>query len=162
MKRIPLIGFLLLVGLAVFGAIAPVRQAVSQAGWQALLTMISTDKIEVNRFGSAIRNYATPPMITSQSGYAKYTPITGFSYTFGNYQSWMALNPSGTVSAGTVVLGPSPSDGARECVFTTNTVTSLTLNANTNQSINNAVTTLLADTGACYLYSLSNKTWDRD
>jgi hypothetical protein len=63
----------------------------------------------------------------------------------------------------TVVLAAAPSDGARECIFTSGAaITTLVVAANTGQTINNAVTSLSANTGACYLFSRSNLTWDRN
>lgn len=106
--------------------------------------------------------YTTAAAITSQSGYVKNVPLTAFSLTFANTQSWLELNPAGTLAAGTITLAPAPSDGARECIFSTQIVSALTLSANSGQSINNAVTALAANTGVCYLYSASNLTWDRD
>ena len=112
--------------------------------------------------GSAQSIYVAPAQITSQSGYAKYSPATGFTYTFGNSQSYIVLTNSTTVAAGTITFAPAPSDGAKECVFAQNTVTSLALAAASGQTLDNAVTTLSAATSVCYLYSASNATWDRD
>jgi hypothetical protein len=111
---------------------------------------------------SAQNKYVTPPQITSQSGYAKFSPVTGFSYTFGNSQSYIVLTNSTTIAAGTITFAPAPSDGARECVWAQNTVTTLALAAASGQTLDNAVTTLSAATAACYLYSASNATWDRN
>lgn len=106
--------------------------------------------------------YATPAQITAQSGYYKSIPGSLFTYTFANSTSYAAFAPAGTIAYGYVTLAPAPSDGARECVFTTNTITTLYLAASSGQTLNNAVTTLAANTGVCYLYSASNTTWDRD
>lgn len=111
---------------------------------------------------SAQGQFATPAQITAQSGYYKSIPGAGFTFIFGNSQTFAAFNPAGTIATGTVTLAPNPSDGARECIFTTQTITSLTINANTGQTINNAVTTLVANTGVCYLFSLSTLAWDRN
>lgn len=105
--------------------------------------------------------YATPAQITSQLGYVKASPLTGFTYTFGNSQSDLVLTHPSTIAAGTVVFASAPSDGAKECVFAQNTVTTLTLSA-PGQTINNAVTTIAALARVCYLFSISNLTWDRD
>lgn len=141
--------------------IQPVRDAVAQAESQ-LLTLLPTDHIAVRRSTSAYSNYVTPAQITSQSGYAKYTPGTGFVYTFGNSQTYMAISPSGTLAWGYFYLAANPSDGARNCIFTTQILTGATVYANVGQSINGAVTSFTANSGACYLYGLSNTTWDRD
>jgi hypothetical protein len=123
-----------------------------------------TDLIQVVPLGqpSAQSKYATPAQITSQLGYAKYSPLTAFSYTFANSQSDIVLTHSTTIAQGTITFAAAPSDGARECVFAQNTVTTLNLAANTGQTLNNAVTTIAAAARVCYLYSISNLTWDRD
>ena len=124
----------------------------------------SNDLLQVIVHGAptAGSQYATPSQITSQSGYYKSIPTTLNTFTFGNTTSNAAFAPAGTIAGLYVTAAPNPSDGARECAFTTQTITAFYWAANTSQSINNAVTTLSANTGACYLYSLSNATWDRD
>jgi hypothetical protein len=46
-------------------------------------------------------------------------------------------------------------------MFSTQIVSTLTVGANTGQSINNNATAFTALGHLCYLYSLSNATWDR-
>lgn len=110
---------------------------------------------------SAQSYYAIPAQITSQLGYVKVSPTTGFTYTFGNSQSDLVLTSASVVAAGTVVFASAPSDGAKECVYAQNGITTLTFSA-PGQTINNAVTTLAAAARVCYLFSISNLTWDRD
>lgn len=160
MKRSLKIGSAITGAVALF-ALAAVAQTISipqqsSVGSSDLIQVIPNGNPRVGNV------YVKPAQLTSQSGYYKSAPATGFTFTFGNSQSFAAFAPSTTLSTGTVTLAPSPSDGARECIFTTNTITTLTVSANTGQSINNAVTTLSANTNACYLFSLSNLTWDRD
>ena len=93
--------------------------------------------------------------------YTKRTPVTGFSYTFGNFEKDMTFTPAGTLSSGTVVMAAAPIDGGRACIFSTQIVTTLTLSANTGQSINNAISALSANVRYCYIYSIGNTTWDR-
>ncbi len=147
-------------GLATLG---PGRVIAQNAG-QVLSSLLPGDLIQVYRAGTAAITYATPAQLTSQSGYFKGVPVTGFSYTFGNSQTFMALAPAGTIALGYVTFAPAPSDGARECVFTTQTITAFWTLANAGQTVNNGFSagTLSANTGACYLYGLANTTWDRD
>lgn len=95
------------------------------------------------------------------AGYQKVVPLTAFTLTFGDNQSIMALNPAGTLATGTITLPANPVDGQRALIFSSQTQTALTLNANTGQSINNAVTALTANVAVEYIYSASNTTWDR-
>jgi hypothetical protein len=113
--------------------------------------------------------YNTGPQITSvylrqmrdAAGYSKNVPLTGFSLTFGNGQSIMEMAPAGTLSTGTITMAAGPVDGQRALIFSTQAVSTLTLAANTGQTINNAVTSLSANNAVEYLYSASNLTWDR-
>ena len=124
----------------------------------------NNDVIQVIPNGAPAANevYATPALITNVYGYYKSVPATNFVYTFTKNVTFAAFNPSGTLAALSAYLAPNPSDGARNCIFSTQTVTAAYVYANTGQSINNAVTALVANTGVCYLYSASNTTWDRD
>lgn len=106
--------------------------------------------------------YAPPALVTNVYGYYKGGAFTtGFVYTFGTNVTYAMVAPSGTLAQGYIYLAAAPSDGARNCFFSTQTVTAVTVYANTGQSINNAATALTANTGVCYMYSLSNATWDR-
>jgi hypothetical protein len=98
--------------------------------------------------------------VNGNLSYTKVPARTGFSYTFGNFQADMLFEPTVTLDTGTVTMAPAPIDGARACIFSTQIVTSLTLNANAGQSINNALTALAANVRHCYLYSVGDKTWD--
>lgn len=123
-----------------------------------------TDLVQVLPGGvpSSQSVYAFPKQITSQMGYQKKSPITAFSYTFGNSDSLIVLTHSTTIAQGTITFAAAPSDGAQECLFAQNTVTTLNLAAGAStQTLNNAVTTIAAAAKVCYLYSLSNQTWDR-
>lgn len=95
------------------------------------------------------------------STYAKAVPSTGFTLAMSNAQKLLELNPAGTLAAGYVNLAPSPTDGTDQCVFSSKAITNFYPTAINGASINNAVTTLAANTRVCYLYSLSNTTWDR-
>ncbi len=131
-----------------------------------------TDLIQVVPFGqpSAGNQYTTPPAVTNQFGYYKNAVLTGFNYTFTQNVTRVAFNPAGTLAAGYVTMPAAPPDGALACVFTTQTITAFYVAANTGQSITSAggfssgvtSTALSANTGACWLYSASNTTWDRD
>lgn len=156
MKRLAL-GFFSLLAL---GAVA-----ISQTVSVPQVTIINpTDLFQVVPKGqpSAGNVYATPAQITSQMGYVKASPVTGFTYTFGNSQSILVLTHASLLASGTVVFASAPSDGAQECIWAQNGVTTLNLSKATGHTINNAVTTIAAASKVCYLFSLSNLTWDRD
>ena len=111
---------------------------------------------------SAQSVYATPAQINSQMGYQVASPATGFTYKFGNSDSQIVLTHSATIASGTVTLAAAPSDGAEECLYAQNQVTSLVVaKGDSAQTLNNAVTTIAALAKVCYLYTLSTNTWNR-
>ncbi len=129
----------------------------------------TTDLIQVLPAGrpSAQSVYATPSQITGTFGYYKSaasSPATGFTYTWGQNVTYASFTPSGTLAAGYFTLAAAPSDGQRNCAFTTGTITAAYVAANTGQSVNAALsaTSISANTGFCYIYSAANATWDRN
>lgn len=156
MKKLSWIAAAALVGFA--GAVLAQTIAVPQ-----VQIINPTDLVQVVPGGipSAQSKYAIPAQITSQMGYQKQSPITAFSYTFGNSQSLIVLTNSTTVAQGTITFAAAPSDGANECLYAQNIVTTLNLVAPTGQTLDNAVTTIGAAAQVCYLFSISNATWDR-
>lgn len=83
------------------------------------------------------------------------------SYQFADTQGMMIFSPSGTASYAYVTLAANPIDGWQACVFSTQAITTLYLNASPGQTLLNAITTLSANARVCYTYSLANKTWSR-
>ena len=86
---------------------------------------------------------------------------TGFSYTFASGTTTLIINPAGTLATGTITMPATPADGMVITFNSTQIITTLTVNANTGQSIVSAVTTLAAGGGAKYIYRLANTTWYR-
>jgi hypothetical protein len=84
---------------------------------------------------------------------------TGFSYTFAAGTTVLVINPAGTLATGTVTMPASPADGMTITFSSTQTITALTVNGNTGQSIVSAPTTLPARQSATYVYRLSNTSW---
>jgi hypothetical protein len=93
--------------------------------------------------------------------YDYQVPTTGFSYTFAVGTNVLVMNPAGTLATGTITMPLAPADGMTITFSSTQTITALTVNANTGQSIVSAVTTVAANGGAVYLYRLANTTWYR-
>lgn len=132
-----------------------------------------TDLIQIIPFGqpTAQSVYVPPSKISNTYGYYKSpasAPASGFVYTYANNVTYASFTPSGTIAYGYMVVNQAPSDGTRNCAFTTQAITTFLVcsasssGACTQTNINNSVSTLAANTGVCYLYSASNQTWDRD
>lgn len=120
---------------------------------------------------SAQSVYATPSQVTSQ-GYqtvvntgattAQINAGTAYTYTMANYQQDMLFDFGGsTISYVYLTFAPNPSDGARECFFSSGTVTAAYLSANSGQTLSRPVTAFTANTRYCWDYSVANLTWTR-
>lgn len=88
-------------------------------------------------------------------------PSTGFSQTISNAATYLIIEPAGTLATGTVTMPASPVDGQVVTIASTQTITALTHNPNTGQTLKGALTTIAADTNAAWLYKTSTTTWYR-
>lgn len=114
--------------------------------------------------GGGTNYYATAGQIAGVPSYVQVVPLTAFTLTFGNSQTWYLLNPAGTLATGTITMAPAPADGQRECVVSTQTQTAITFTANTGQTIstNPAIpTALVAGTPVCFTFVAASATWFR-
>ena len=157
------LGFLAFVGLAV-------SQVIVVPNVFTLNPFADLVQVIPNGQPIAGNQYAQQSLITNVYGYYKSIPVTNFVYRFGTNVTYAAFAPAGGLNQGYIYLAANPSDGARNCIWTTQTIVhasgdggGITLYAGrTTDTLNAAVTTLTANTGACYLYSASNTSWDRD
>lgn len=88
-------------------------------------------------------------------------PTTGFSQTVANNCTTLLLKPSGGLSTGTVTMPAAPVDGQIVRVLCSQTITTLTVSANSGQSISGAPTTMGATTPFSMIYDLASTTWYR-
>jgi len=91
--------------------------------------------------------------------YDYQAPTTGFSYTFAAGVNVLVMNPAGTLATGTITMPASPADGMTISFSSTQTITALTVNANTGQSIVRKPTSFGAGSAMTFVYRLSNTTW---
>jgi hypothetical protein len=104
-------------------------------------------------------NYASPQFDTQ---YAAPT-LTGFVTTLvqNNAPIWLILTPSGTMAAGTIVLPPVLGcfDGQEVLVYTSQTVSALSVNGNGATAVNGAPTALTASSAFRLRFNALYKTW---
>lgn len=106
--------------------------------------------------------YVTAAQIAGVPGYVNGGAVlTAFTFTYGNSQEYYFIQPAGTLATGTLTTAPNPGDGQRECFFSTQTQTAITWTANTGQSLANAPTAGVANSGQCMTYSAATSTWYR-
>ena len=94
-----------------------------------------------------------------QFAYTLITPSVGFLITVANNIGSLILNPTGTLSSGTITFPSAPVDGQILRISSTQIISSLTLSPASGQAISNAVTTLAAGGAVAYQYAKSALTW---
>jgi hypothetical protein len=90
------------------------------------------------------------------------TPTTGFSITPAQGVTQLVLNPSGTLATGTLIMPANPGDQQPFEVMTSQTITALTNNPSSGQSLNGPLTTLAANSSAKWIWEASLSTWFRN
>lgn len=93
--------------------------------------------------------------------YNYQTPNTGFDIEIEDNTSTLLLQPGATLASGTITMPATPYDGQIQRICTTQTITSLSIEANTSHSILNDPSTLVAGTGIGFIYRSTNNTWYR-
>ncbi|HXP29700.1 MAG TPA: hypothetical protein VN832_01330 [Stellaceae bacterium] len=87
-------------------------------------------------------------------------PTSGGSITINNGVELLIIDPAGTLAALTVIMPAAPLDGQRVALQSSQTITTLTQNPNTGQTIKGAATTLAANGPAqSWIYRAANSTW---
>lgn len=81
--------------------------------------------------------------VSGQAATGTSTQLTGFTYTVPNGQQLVLFTPAGTIATGTVTLPANPADGQEVTLATTQTITALTVNANTGQTLQGTAPTTL-------------------
>ena len=93
--------------------------------------------------------------------YSLQTPVTGFAITIASGIGPLLLNPAGTLASGTVTMPAAPIDGQIVRLGSTQAVTTLSVAANTGQTINGAITTIAANGFATWIYAAGITKWMR-
>lgn len=88
-----------------------------------------------------------------------HVPTTGFSITILDGTELLVLNPSGTLSTGTVTMPPRPYDGYLIRISSTQIVTTLTLSGNSGQTVVDPITTIAVGGRTAYKYESASAKW---
>lgn len=89
------------------------------------------------------------------------TPTTAQSIVIGNSTNIYIVNPAGTLAALTITMPAAPSDKQILKISTSQIITSLTLSANSGQTILNVPTTFILGGFAGFIYIAANTKWYR-
>lgn len=88
-------------------------------------------------------------------------PITGFTHTISDSTNILVLKPTGTLATGTITMPASPVDNQVVRIASTQVITSLTMNANTGQTLKGGLTTIGVNGFGSWVYKTSTTTWYR-
>jgi len=112
---------------------------------------------------SAAQPFVNPGQIGAMLNEQDAVPVTGFSITPLNTTSLLFLNPATTpLATGTVTMPANPGSGQEFCLLDSGVVTTLTVSANTGQSlVGTAVAATVAGTSYCWRYISLTSTWYR-
>jgi hypothetical protein len=97
--------------------------------------------------------------LASFRAYVLQSPATGFSYPIPDQIGNLIITPAGGLATGTVILPANVGDGFKVIIVSTQAVASLTLSANSGQSLSGATTALTANVAVEYIYSAETLTW---
>lgn len=96
----------------------------------------------------------------ADDGYNYSQPAAGFNLTVGDAEGHVILDPAAGLANGTITTPANPANGQMFDVRTTQTITALTVAANTGQNLGNgAPATLVAGTSFNAIFKESNATW---
>jgi hypothetical protein len=137
--------------------------ALAQNTGQVLATLLGSELIQLTSptNTTAAITYTTTANIRDGRDYVYNVPLTGATISLAVVKSALSLNPAGTIAALTVNLPPTTFDGKIVSIFTTQTITALTLATTNGATINTPVTTLAANATVAYVYDLATTTWYR-
>ena len=114
----------------------------------------------LNSSGVTVADAGVGQCVGASRVVAYAAPTTGFTITIPNAAAVEILDPAGTLAAGTLTMPAAPVNAQETCVSSSQTITSLTVQANAGQSIVAAPTSMAAG-GFCYIYNAATTTWFR-
>lgn len=154
-----LIAAAVIAAIGLFGGVV-----VAQNANQIILTMLGSELIQIQSptNSTAAITYTSVASLRDGRMWVYLAPLTGFTLVLTPLQSAVSLNPSGTIAAGTVTMPATTVDGKVASIFTSNTITALTINTtNSATFVPAVVTTLTAGSTVAYVYDKANNQWHR-
>lgn len=159
--RVSMLALPLAVVLALAALFGLDRLQAQNAG-QVQQTVTGSELVQIIPSNTAAIVYTSTSSLRDGRMWVYNAPLTGFTLTMTDVQSVVSLNPAGTIAAGTIVLPPTLTDGKTVSIFTSQTITALTLStSNSATFVPAAVTTLAANASVEYVYDKANNQWHR-
>lgn len=136
----------------------------AQSVYPTIPTILGNEFVQIysRTNNTAAIAYTTTANLRDGRGWVYNVPTTGFTITMTVAQSVVSLNPAGTLATGAIVMPPTADDGKTVSIFSSQTITALTLStSNSATFVPAAVTTLAAGNNISYVYDLANNQWHR-
>ncbi|MET4341947.1 hypothetical protein [Bradyrhizobium sp. RT9a] len=151
------------VGLAlVLAALFGMDRLQAQNAGQFQFTVTGKELVQIIPPNTAAIAYTSVSSLRDGRMWLYNVPLTGFTVTMTVDQSVVSLNPAGTLATGTIVFPPTVVDGKTVSIFSSQTITALTLSTSNSATFAPAaVTTLAANASLEYVYDLANNQWHR-
>lgn len=147
-----------LLSLGSFG----INRGIAQNAGNVQFTPDGTEMIQIYPGGTAANVFVPLASFRDGAQWLYNVPLTGFTIVMTAQQSVVSLNPAGTLATGTITMPPTLYDGKIFSIFTSQTITALTLNTSNSATFVPAViTTLAAGTSASYIYDKALNQWHR-
>lgn len=151
-----------LVATACLFGLLPGSKVEAQNAGQVITAPVGNELVQVYPPNTAAIAYMSTSSLRDGRFYVYNVPLTGFSITMTVDQSAVSLNPAGTLAAGTIIMPPTTVDGKIVTIYTTQTITALTLSTSNSATFAPAaVTTLAANATVGYVYDKANNQWHR-
>ncbi len=120
------------------------------------LTRSSTHYQVVDKINRILAGDTEEPL-----NYSLQVPIDDFSLNYPPNKRLLILDPAGVLNTGLIVLPIDAIDRDKITVTSSQTITALTVQAASGQTLKNAPTSLTGGASFSYVYSASNLTWYR-
>jgi hypothetical protein len=149
------------------GALGLAGYAFAQTTAVPITNINQNDLVQIVKQGqpAAQAVYAAAGSAAGTLQYQYSVPLTAFTITVTNGNTFVIINPAGTLATGTITTESNPGDGKSFCVMSSQTQTALTMTANTGQAFAAyglaAVTALTANTPVCWFFIQSQAVWVR-
>jgi cytoskeletal protein CcmA (bactofilin family) len=159
-------------------AVVTTLEATEQVTLSPTTGTVTIDPVEPGTMDNVVVGGVTPVAVTATvqtataqvvtTGMNYQAPLTGTTVAMNDTDAVLILNPAGTLASLVVDLPPTPLNGQRVKITSTQTITIFTLNPGTaGQLIMNEPTTLTPNTtgsglnGVEYIYYMETLTWFR-
>lgn len=144
-----------------------INRGLAQNAGNVQFTPTGTEMIQIYPAGTAANVFVPLASFRDGAQWIYNVPLTGFTIVMTAEQSVVSLNPAGTLATGTVTMPPTLYDGKIVSIFSSQIITSLTLNTSNSATFVPAAGTglfgALANGGVSvsFIYDKALNQWHR-